>query len=141
MPAAKLPGNEHDYEAVLDSYHRCEDAGGLFDTFYDLFFAKSPEIPRKFAGTDMEKQKQVVMASLLWMLRLYQGDPIARAEVEKLAESHSRRRHDVRPELYGLWLESLCEAIAQHDPEHTSELEAQWRRVMRPGIELMQSRY
>lgn len=42
----------HDYEAVIASYYRCEDSGGLFDTFYDLFFAKSQEIPRKFANTD-----------------------------------------------------------------------------------------
>ncbi len=135
------PSNGPDYQAVLDSYHRCEDAGGLFDTFYDLFFAKSPEIRRKFAGTDMEMQKQVVMASLLWMLRLYKGDPIARAEVEKLAESHNRRQHDVRPELYEIWLDSLCEAIAKHDPQHTPQLDSQWRRVMRTGIELMQSKY
>jgi hypothetical protein len=51
------------HQVVLESYHRCEVSGGFFDTFYETFFAKSPEIPPKFAKTDMEKQKQAVMAS------------------------------------------------------------------------------
>lgn len=142
MHAAKLHQSEQDViEAVLASYHRCEKSGGLFDTFYDLFFAKSPEIPRKFANTDMEKQKQVVMASLLWVLRLNKGDPVAHSEVSKLAASHSRDAHDVRPELYDLWLDALCESVAKHDPQFTAELESQWRHVMQTGIDLMKSKY
>lgn len=132
---------DDDYNAVIASYHRCEDSGNFFESFYRLFFAKSPEIPPKFAETDMQRQKQVVMASLLWVLRLYKGDQAAQAEVEKLAKSHCRSGHDVRPELYELWLEALCQSVAQHDPQHTLELEDRWRRVMRPGIELMRSEY
>ena len=142
MHAAKLHKSQQDaIDAVLASYHRCERSGGLFDTFYDLFFAKSPEIPRRFAHTDMERQKQVVMASLLWVLRVYKGDPVAHAEVSKLAESHSRSGHDVRPELYSLWLDALCESVAKHDPQYTPALESQWRHVMQTGIDLMKSKY
>ena len=124
----------NDYDDVIASYQRCEDSGGFIDTFYEIFFAKSPDIPPKFAHTDMEKQKQIVMASLLWILRLYKGDPIARREVEALAESHNRHGHNIAPELYELWLDALCESVAQCDPESTIELEEKWRRVMRPGI-------
>jgi hemoglobin-like flavoprotein len=53
---------DESYEKVLASYHRCEDSGGFFDTFYEIFFAKSPEISPKFAHTDMEMQKQVVVS-------------------------------------------------------------------------------
>ena len=129
------------YETVLASYHRCEDLGGFFDTFYEVFFAKSPEIPPKFAHTDMETQKQVVAASLLWMLRLQSGDEVARREIEKIGESHSRRTHNIRPELYALWLDALCKAIAKHDPQYTSELETMWRDAMREGIDLIVSKY
>ena len=61
------------YHAVLESYYRCEESDGFWDTFYRIFFAKSPEIPPKFADTDMERQKQIIGASLLWMLRLGRG--------------------------------------------------------------------
>ncbi len=129
------------YQEALKSYHRCEASGGLFDSFYDIFFAKSPDIPPKFAKTDMQKQKQVVMASVLMVLRLGSGDPVARQYVQELAESHSRRRQNIRPELYGLWLDALCEAVQKHDPAYTPKLEEQWRQAMRPGIEMMIAAY
>ncbi len=132
---------DESYEPVLASYHRCEDSGGFFDTFYEIFFAKSPEIPPKFAHTDMEMQKQVVAASMLWMLQLQTGEEVARREIEKIGELHSRLAHNIRPELYELWLDALCEAIAKHDPQYTSELETMWRDAMRGGIDLIVSKY
>jgi hemoglobin-like flavoprotein len=129
------------YELTLESYHRCEASGGFFDTFYDIFFTKSPEIPPKFASTDMEKQKQIVMASVLMVLRLETGDPAARKYVEEIAESHSRRGHDIPPKLYDLWLDALCETVEKHDPQYTPELGVKWREVMRPGIEMMIAAY
>lgn len=129
------------YEAVRASYHRCEESGDLFDTFYDIFFTKSPEIPPKFATTDMDTQKQVVMASVLMVLRLGTGDLVARRAVEEIGETHSRRGHDIRPDLYPLWLDALCEAVCKHDSQYTLELEAKWRRLMQNGIDLITSRY
>lgn len=129
------------YHAVLESYHRCEESGGFFDTFYDIFFAKSSEIPPKFANTDMQKQKQVIGASLLWVLRYGRGDPIALEEVRKIGDTHSRQGHDIPPRLYTFWLDALCQAIEQHDPEFTPDLESQWRVIMEEGIDLIVSRY
>lgn len=129
------------YQAVLASYHRCEDAGGFFDTFYNIFFGMSPEIAPKFAATDMEFQKQVLGASLLWMLRLGRGDLIARHEIEKIGRSHSRAAHDIPPYLYSLWLDALCQAVERHDPQITPELNARWRAIMEEGIDLIVSRY
>ena len=129
------------YKAVLDSYHRCDDADGFFDTFYEIFLAKSLEIRRKFVAADMRKQKQMVQASLLWMLRLGRGDPIAFSEVEKIGESHSRRGHNVSPHMYSMWLDALCAAVERHDPEYTPLLESQWRAIMEEGIDLIVSKY
>lgn len=129
------------YRAVLESYHRCEDSKAFFDTFYEIFFTKSPEIAPKFAETDMQMQKQIIGASLLWMLRLGRGDPIALEEVEKLGESHSRRGHNIPPHMYSMWLDALCAAVERHDPEYTPELESQWRVIMEEGIELIVAKY
>jgi len=129
------------HQDVLDSYHRCEAAGGLFDTFYDIFLAKSPEIPPKFANTDMERQKQDVMASVLMALRLVTFDAVAQQCISELAASHSRRSHNIKPELYDLWLDALCEAIKKHDPQYTPQLEQHWRQAMRPAIERMIAAY
>ena len=129
------------YEEVLESYHRCEASGGLFDSFYAIFFAKSPEIPPKFEKTDMQQQKQKVMATVLLALRVAGGDPVARRYIQDIAESHSSRGHGIRPGLYELWLDALCEAVERHDPRYTPELEEQWRRAMLPAIEMMIAAY
>ncbi len=129
------------YQQALASYHRCETAGDLFDSFYEIFFAKSPEISPMFAITDMERQKQDAMASVLMALRLASGDAIARQYIQEIAETHSRRGYRIRPELYDLWLDALCEAVARHDPQYTTDLDNNWRLAMRPAIDLMIASY
>ena len=129
------------YHAVLESYYRCEDSRGFYDTFYEIFFTKSPEIPPKFADTDMDKQKQIIGASLLWMLRLARGDPMALEEVEKIGQSHGRQGHNIPPYMYSLWLDALCRAVERHDPQYTPDLEAPWRVIMEEGIDLIVSEY
>lgn len=32
-------------------------------------------------------------------------------------------------------------AVDKHDPEYNTELDAQWREVLRPGIELIRGAY
>jgi hemoglobin-like flavoprotein len=129
------------YQQALASYHRCEAAGGLFDSFYEILFAKSPEIRPMFSNTDMERQKQDVVASVLMALRLASGDSIARQYIQQIAETHSRRGHRIRPELYDLWLDALCEAVARHDTQYSADLENSWRLAMRPAIDLMIATY
>ena len=126
---------------VLESYHRCEQRGGMFDSFYEILFAKSPQIPPKFANTNMERQKQDLTASVLMAIRLATGGQVAREYVQALAASHSRDRHNVNPELYSLWLDALCQAVQNCDPQFTPELELQWRMAMHPAIELMSAAY
>ena len=128
-------------DEVDASYHRCEKSRGFFETFYRKFFDKSADIPPKFSLTDMEKQKQVVMASVLTCLRMQSGDEVARMAVEEIGERHSRRERDIPPKMYGLWLDALCESIREHDPEYSPDLEASWREAMRPSIEIITSKY
>jgi hemoglobin-like flavoprotein len=122
------------FNQVIASYHRAVRSGKLFDTFYNLFLAKSPEIPPMFANTDFARQKLMLRQSLLEMLIFFQI-PSNRQEIEELAQRH--RALNVQRRHYDLWLEALCEALSQHDPEFTPELEQQWRQAMRPGVQVM----
>jgi truncated hemoglobin YjbI len=119
---------------VAASYHRARETGKLFDTFYDLFLRKSPEIPPMFARTDFPHQKLMLRESILELLSFAQTGS-GREEIERLAERHRQLR--VKPAHYDLWLDALCEALAKHDPKFDSTLETLWRSAMKKGIELM----
>lgn len=122
------------FDQVVASYHRARLSGQLFDTFYHLFLAKSPEIPPMFARTDFPHQKLMLRESLLEMLVFAQTGS-GRDEIVRLAKRHSEL--NVKPAHYDLWLDSLCEALAKHDPEFSSTLDSLWRDAMRRGIDLM----
>ncbi|MGD9645169.1 MAG: globin [Pirellulales bacterium] len=123
------------FEQVVDSYHRCRHTGEFFDTFYEIFLGKSPEIAAKFVHTDFAHQKLMLKQSLFEMLNFYGGIESVRQEIEQLGRRH--RELDVRAEHYELWLDSLCEAVVRHDPEYREELSQLWREAMRPGIATM----
>src|SRR3954469_10146873 len=125
---------ESAFNQVIASYHRARETGLLFDTFYELFLVKSPDIPPMFAGPHFAHQKLMRRESILELLVFAQTGH-GEAEISRLAERH--RKLNVRPIHYELWLDSLCEALAKHDPKFGRELEQQWRQSMRQGIELM----
>lgn len=62
-------------------------------------------------------------------------------ELEILGVRHSRENLNDSPRLYVVWLDALCEALKQHDPEFTVQIEEKWRVAMQPGIDLLISRY
>jgi hemoglobin-like flavoprotein len=121
-------------EQVIASYHRARRSNELFDTFYDLFLRKAPEIPPMFFRTDFTHQKLMLRQSLLEMLIFAQMNT-GRDEIDHLAERH--RQLNVKSQHYDLWLDALCESLAQHDPQFSPELERMWRNAMQPGIEVM----
>jgi hemoglobin-like flavoprotein len=125
---------DNPFDKVVASYHRARQSGELFDTFYNLFLAKSPEIPPMFASTDFRHQKRMLRESLLEMLLFVQTES-NRAEIERLGERH--RQLNVKKAHYGLWMDALCEALAIHDAEFTPELERMWRDLMQKGTDVM----
>jgi len=127
---------ESAFDLVVASYQRARATGELFDTFYRLFLTKSPEIRPMFARTDFPHQKLMLRESLVEMIT-FSRSGAGREEVERLAARH--RQLGVQPWHYELWLDALCEALAQHDPEFTPQLAKLWRDSMRPGIEIMTS--
>jgi truncated hemoglobin YjbI len=122
------------FDPVIASYQRARATGELFDTFYSLFLAKSPDIPAMFARTDFAHQKLMLRESLLEMLAFARTGR-GRREIERLSDRH--RELNVQPAHYELWLDALCEALAKHDSMFTPQLAKLWRDSLRPGIELM----
>ena len=125
---------DNPFDQVVASYHCARQSGGLFDTFYDLFLAKSPDIPPLFARTDFHHQKLMLRESLLEMLLFVQTES-NRDEIDRLAERH--RQLNVKKGHYGLWMDALCEALAKHDPQFSCDLERMWRDLMRKGVDVM----
>jgi hemoglobin-like flavoprotein len=125
---------ESSFDRIVASYHRARETDELFDTFYDLFLSKSPDIPPMFAHTDFPHQKRMLRESILEMLVFY-GTNSGREEIERLAARH--RELNVKKEHYALWIDALCEALAKHDPQFSPELEQLWRAACQPAIEIL----
>lgn len=132
---------ERDIELFNDSLEQCTGRPGFLDRFYELFMTSSEEVAAKFKHTDFRKQKKALRVSLYKMMLVPEGNAGAYADLERLAQLHSRRQLDVRPELYELWLDRLIQAVREFDPLFSGETEKAWRNVMRPGIEFMKARY
>ncbi len=128
-------------QSVRESYDRCCANGGFPATFYEIFFTKSPEIPKLFADTDFTQQKRHLRAALLLLVKYQPGDEPTRIALEKIGRSHSRGELNIRPDLYPFFLESVCETIKRHDPEWSVELENQLKERVRGGVELIISMY
>lgn len=130
-----------DKNPVQASFERCDASGSFADQFYDVFLASSPEIAPLFAKTDFTKQRKLLRATVYIMVSRDLEDADARQTLERIGSSHSQSGLNIRPELYELWLDSLCETVKRMDPEWTPEVEREWRDRMRPAIELMTSLY
>jgi hemoglobin-like flavoprotein len=66
---------------------------------------------------------------------------IARKELVKLAERHSRNQLAIDPAWYDKWLSCLLQAVSENDPEYRPELEKAWKESLSESIALMKSRY
>ncbi len=128
-------------EEVRQSFERCEAAGDFAEKFYDIFLNSSPEIPPYFAQTDFDKQRKLLRATVAIVVGRDVSDPNMRATMDRIGESHSRKKLDVLPRLYELWLDSICETVKALDPEWTEQLEDHWRLRLRAGMQIITSLY
>jgi hemoglobin-like flavoprotein len=127
----------------LASLKRCLAAPGFLAAFYERFTGSSEEIREKFRGVDMQRQARVLEDSLYVVAVAVQGEEgsLARSDLPRLAERHSRRDLDIRPEHYETWLRCLLETAREHDPEWTDGTAAAWRDTLAFGVEYMRRRY
>jgi len=127
----------------LASLKRCLAAPGFLAAFYDRFTGSSEEIREKFRGVDMQRQARVLEDSLYVVAVAVQGEEgsLARGDLPRLAERHSRRDLDIRPEHYDVWTRCLVETARELDPEWTDDVAAAWRDTLAFGVEYMRRRY
>lgn len=128
-------------EAFVGSLSRCLENPSFLDRFYERFVASSPEVAEKFKNTDFGRQKIALRQSLYLMVMATEGGEAAVPYLERIARRHGREDLNIRPELYDLWLDALIETAREHDPDFDDAAEATWRQLIRPGMEIMRSKY
>jgi hemoglobin-like flavoprotein len=135
--------NDGQLELFRASVNRCVADEAFLQDFYDRFTASSPEVRAKFGQTDMPTQRRALADSLYVIAVAVQGKDTSPSwhQMERIARRHSRAEMDIRPELYDLWLESLMQAVAAHDPQYSPEIDSAWRAVMSEGITFLRSRH
>ncbi len=130
-----------DNSDVLDSFERCEASGEFSQKFNEIFLSASPEIASYFANTEFSKQRKLLRATVYVMVTRDVEDPKAKDQLQKVGRSHSRSQLNIRPELYNVWLDSLCKTVGEMDPEWGANLENAWRERMQRGIALITAAY
>jgi hemoglobin-like flavoprotein len=133
--------SEEELAAFHDSFERCMKDPRFFDLFYERFLASSPEVAGKFRNTDFKRQKHVLRMSLFQVVDVSVRRATNVAALRPLAVSHSRRKADIRPQLYDLWLDSLVATVEECDPLCTSSTERLWRQAFQPAIAYIVSHY
>ena len=130
-----------DIRIFNDSYARCNSRPDFLNRFYEIFFTSSEKAAKKFEHTDVEKQAAILKSSLHMMALSASGNPEGKEHMEGLAERHSRRDLDIEPEFYDVWLDCLVKTVEEFDPRFDENIGKAWRKVMKPGIDFMKSRY
>ena len=125
------------------SLHRCLGDPSFIESFYERFVGSSEEAREKFKNTDMKRQVRMLEDSLFVLAVAVQSglDNASRGALPGIAERHSSRDLDIKPELYDQWLEALIETASHYDPDFTPQIEKAWRSTLAAGIEYMRSRY
>ena len=122
-------------ELVRESYGRCNLSKGFYDDFYTTFFSKSEEVKSKFRNTDLEKQKEALRYGLGFMILYSRKHHTAVRKIDEIAKIHDQQHHNIHPDLYPIWIDSLLEVVGKHDKDFTPELDEQWRQLLKVGID------
>lgn len=126
-------------EIFVRSMERAIVTPRFVERFYERFTASGDGIAAAFAHSDMKRQVQMAKASLYHVLRAAQGSADGHTHLEDLGRLHARR-HDVRPEHYDVWLDSLIATAKETNPSFDATTEAAWRLHLGRAIHAMQKR-
>lgn len=112
------------------------EGSSFFHRFYENFIAASPEARKKFANTNISEQVKMLQRSMFHMINFYETGS-EYVSLLKIADSHSKREHDIEPSLYDIWMEAFVKTVGEMDPEYDDSVELAWRLALTPGITLM----
>jgi len=124
-----------DISKVRLSYGRAIAKSAFLPRFYDIFLESDRAIARKFVGTDLEKQQELLAMSVNMVILFPQENKIAKNAVGRIRKSHSQNGLNIEPRLYELWKSSLIQAVSEHDVEYTAQIEASWQKVLQIAID------
>ena len=126
-------------DLVFQSYGRCCRNEQFFVDFYDFFTASSEAIRNRFINTDMEAQRHLLRNGVMQLMLSARG--MSDRKLRDLGRSHNRHHYNIKPEWYDLWEEALLKTVQVHDPQYTPELREAWRKVLKPGIDVIRGAY
>lgn len=133
---------QDEFVDVQNSYGRCLQSGQFISRFYEIFMDSHPDIRPVFTQTDMGRQRHALRRGISNAILYGGGNSLVQRVIEATAALHSRQgRAPIAPHLYRYWLDSLLQAVREHDPQVTPELEGRWRSSITPAIELFIQRY
>lgn len=129
-------------ELFCESYERACCSTRFYKRFYEIFIGSNKEVAEKFKNTDFNKQERMLRLSLNMLITVSSRDvPEIKVHLERIAKTHSKSEMDIRPELYGLWMNTLINTLEEFDKKFDTKLERIWRRVLSFGITYMVQRY
>ncbi len=126
-------------DAVFQSYGRCCASEHFFEDFYRVFQGKSDEVRSVFVNTDMDEQRRLLRAGIMWLIMVARG--ASDNKLAHLGKTHNREGYNIQPYLYEYWLEALLETVAKHDKQHSDDLGRHWRTVLQPSIDKIRGAY
>ena len=126
---------------VKESYSRCCVNPKFFDLFYANFLGSHPSIAPMFAKTDMTKQKSLLRQGVSMMFMHLSGNSDGTTGMDRIGESHSKKKMNIDPNLYGYWIDSLVKTVKACDEKFTPSLEAEWKTALRAGVDRIISFY
>ncbi len=129
-------------EIFNDSYERCLKKGDLINRFYAKYVLSNEIVAEKFSDTDMTKQKRMLEASLHMVMALGSArTEQAEAHFRKIGITHGRKKHNIPPYLYDLWVTSLLEAVEECDDQFDEQVKEAWTVLVANSISIMKSMY
>jgi hemoglobin-like flavoprotein len=114
---------------------------GFAERFYELLLHADPRIAALFQRTDFAKQKELFLHGLLSLLDYAEGTASGQMAMKRLGELHSRRRMNIAPDMFIIWVDCLIKTLAELDPQFSPQLEAEWRDAVGKGIDAMKRVY
>lgn len=125
---------------VMKSFNRVRHQG-LAEKFYEILLDSDPRIKAMFKNTNFERQRGLFIHGVLMLIEHADGKPLGGMAVKRLGELHSRKKMNVPPGLYPIWVKCLVETLANLDPEFSPGLEREWRETLQKGIDVMTRAY
>ena len=121
---------------VMKSFNRVRGMG-LAERFYKALLDADPRMKTLFQHTDFKRQRELFIHGVLMLIEYADGKPLGEMAIRRLGELHSRKRINVTPDLYPIWVNCLMEALERLDPEFSPALDRQWRETLQKGIDVM----